>query len=337
MIHRRIHHSINGQRTNASVIDALNSVVSTANSIFSHIVTASSSRSARLDAGRLCDPSPSTISGGPRRGCGCAVHGGDTSAHPHSARRFGGDRVRRQAKASFSSSCVSVASVECVSCCANHRAGLSRLQSKAGAVHCPTVQSIAPQSTSSSPARSGPRKLRRIGPQQQACSRAWRNTGWPDTKSRRPESSRSFASWDETAHQFGIHEGPLSKDGEGMRVSGSERWCSLTHNAGRLCAQREETPHQPPAPLQRTAAQMLPSSQFKVREALHPSKGHVPTWSIDVGGAGVSRNHSRGDSAHQSANAKAMTADARITTGRQLSAAAGVASGPREAIPSEAA
>jgi hypothetical protein len=40
----------------------------------------------------------------------------------------------------------------------------------------------------------------------------------------------------------------MPKGGEAMRVSGSQRWCCLTHKAGRLCAQREETPHQPPAP-----------------------------------------------------------------------------------------
>jgi hypothetical protein len=31
----------------------------------------------------------------------------------------------------------------------------------------------------------------------------------------------------------GIHEGPLPKGGEGMRVSGSARWCALAHAAGR--------------------------------------------------------------------------------------------------------
>lgn len=47
------------------------------------------------------------------------------------------------------------------------------------------------------------------------------------------------------------HEGPLPKGGEGMRVSGSVCWCTLTHKAAGLFGQREETPHQPPAPYSR--------------------------------------------------------------------------------------
>lgn len=63
----------------------------------------------------------------------------------------------------------------------------------------------------------------------------------------------------------GIHEGPLPKGGEGMRVSGQERWCSLTHKAahnqtrkGCGASQREYTPHQPPAPLSRGARKCAP-------------------------------------------------------------------------------
>lgn len=68
-----------------------------------------------------------------------------------------------------------------------------------------------------------------------------------------------------------IHEGPLPKGGEGMRVSGSERWCSLTHKAAGLRGRREETPHQPPAPHSRGARKCAPhlfSSGERTDEAL---------------------------------------------------------------------
>ncbi len=55
-----------------------------------------------------------------------------------------------------------------------------------------------------------------------------------------------------------IHQGPLPKGGEGMRVSGSVRWCTLTHKAAGLFGQREETPHQPPAPHSRGARKCAP-------------------------------------------------------------------------------
>jgi hypothetical protein len=61
----------------------------------------------------------------------------------------------------------------------------------------------------------------------------------------------------------GIHQGPLPQGGEGMRVSGSERWCSLTHKAA-FFGQREETPHQPPAPYSRGARKCAPH-QFSSR------------------------------------------------------------------------
>jgi hypothetical protein len=68
-----------------------------------------------------------------------------------------------------------------------------------------------------------------------------------------------------------IHEGPLPKGGEVMRVSGSERWCSLTHKAAKLRGQREETPHQPPAPCSGGARKCAPhlfSSGERTDEAL---------------------------------------------------------------------
>src|SRR5262249_14862107 len=49
-----------------------------------------------------------------------------------------------------------------------------------------------------------------------------------------------FALNAQSIHEIPIHEGPLPKDGKGMRggkgmrAPGSERWCSLAHERARL-------------------------------------------------------------------------------------------------------
>jgi len=64
-----------------------------------------------------------------------------------------------------------------------------------------------------------------------------------------------------------IHEGPLPQGGEGIRVSASERWGSLTHKAAGLFGQREETPLQPPAPFSRGERKCSPH-QFSSSDRL---------------------------------------------------------------------
>lgn len=75
------------------------------------------------------------------------------------------------------------------------------------------------------------------------------------------------APWRGMNDEIGIHEGPLPKGGEGMRASGSERWCSLTHKTAGLCGQREETPHQPPAPYSRGARKCVPHLSASARKS----------------------------------------------------------------------
>lgn len=101
-------------------------------------------------------------------------------------------------------------------------------------------------------------------------TRAPQNSGSPARSRRRPSCSlRSLPRSSggiarrgraqqirDGAHE--IHEGPLPKGGEGMRVLGSARWCALTHKAAGLFGQREETPHQPPAPYSRGARKCAP-------------------------------------------------------------------------------
>lgn len=74
--------------------------------------------------------------------------------------------------------------------CPNHRAAASRRPQECGAPHCPMVQSIAPEFTAPWREPSGRSRRPSIGPQPQASSRAWRNTGWPAARSATRASSR---------------------------------------------------------------------------------------------------------------------------------------------------
>lgn len=55
---------------------------------------------------------------------------------------------------------------------------------KCGAVHCPSVQRIAPRFTARLPARSGLARQRSAGQKQRASRFVWRSIGWRDAKSR---------------------------------------------------------------------------------------------------------------------------------------------------------
>lgn len=109
-----------------------------------------------------------------------------------------------------------------------------------------------------------------------------------------------------------IHEGPLPKGGEGMRVSGSERWCSLTHKAARLFGQREETPHQPPAPY------ASPGHDFKRPNRFWSSRGSTESRRALQPTGATAECRSDEASRHQACG------DSRIT------GYAAVAPGPRE-------
>lgn len=74
-----------------------------------------------------------------------------------------------------------------------------------------------------------------------------------------------------------IQEGPLPQGGEGMRVLGSERWCSLAHKAAGLYGQREETPHQPPAPFSRGTRKCVPH-KFSSGDGLGIQQPGSMTW-----------------------------------------------------------
>jgi hypothetical protein len=93
------------------------------------------------------------------------------------------------------------------------------------------------------------------------ATNARRSAGCRGSLNRRTAScSLSWARSSIAATEFNsrIHEGPLPKGGEGMRVSASERWGSLTHKTAGLFGQREETPLQPPAPYSRGARKCVP-------------------------------------------------------------------------------
>ncbi len=83
-----------------------------------------------------------------------------------------------------------------------------------------------------------------------------------------------------------IHQGPLPQGGEGMRASGSERWCSLTHKTVGLQDQREETPHQPPAPYSRGERKCSPHLTARPMAATRPTGGSQHGLEVRNGVAG---------------------------------------------------
>jgi len=206
-------------------------------------------------------------------------------------------------------------------------AATSQPSAATGADRCLTVSSVGSTISSRRPM---PRIVARCGGRGNAISRA-------------------------NVARTSIHEGPLPKGGEGMMVSGSQRWCCLTHKAVGLCDRREENPHQPPAPFSRGErkcshhqfisnggrTRLWPVSCACRREVSRSTRGRLtadgrgkPGWVA----SGPVHSESRGGVESDTQRGISRTSEIQPEMARHVPPArrakhiAGVATGPREAF-----